>query len=550
MIFFDFSFNSSDPLHWAALVLLVVFPVLVGLLLWKNDTLARSRRWLRFGLNLILWLILCGYLLQPAWTTTIASRRALLVGEKVPTAVARRWQDSLGIEARFGAAAFLKKKLTTQFDSIVLLGQDFPPTLLSQVMGSALDWKPYFPQNQIQNLHWQGVLRQGEVQRVAGVLESSEKQWVKVRYGGQTLDSTQVAAGQSSFALSFPTFTEGRTTTTLFIADDFQDSLRFYVRSLPTSTYQFILDSPDFESRTLADWLGRQGNALTVSTTVSKGIRQSTTLNGGLEKGKLPDIVITDPSHAADASVKKVLNAGKSVLFINLTRADANLATINRALGTGFATRKIGAEPLQIEPNLTAVPFRFGESLPQLLVPGYPVAVWNKSGKVGVSLLNETFPLKLSGDSVAYAKVWNAILAQVQPPADYTLTANAPLFEGLPGVLSVNQVPGPPRQLTVGRDTVLLQPSPLNAYVAGVDYRFGQAGWLALGDSAEVFVEDSASTLLPARRMNDYVLAQRAARYSTTGTKQKPQRQRQVDDWVWLALFVASCAALWIEPKL
>ena len=58
------------------------------------------------GLNGILWLILLGYLVQPTWTKTSDSGRALLVGTDVPSAVARRWQDSLGLDERFHRRSF------------------------------------------------------------------------------------------------------------------------------------------------------------------------------------------------------------------------------------------------------------------------------------------------------------------------------------------------------------------------------------------------------------------------------------------------------------
>ena len=109
------------------------------------------------------------------------------------------------------------------------------------------------------------------------------------------------------------------------MGDTFVDTLRFFVRPRPVLAYQFVLDSPDFESRTLAEWLGRRGNAVTVTTTVSKGIQQSTTLNDGVGKGTLPDVVITDPSNAASSGVKKALAAGKSVLFIGLTQPEGTI---------------------------------------------------------------------------------------------------------------------------------------------------------------------------------------------------------------------------------
>lgn len=548
---FDFSFNSSDPWHWLTALLLAAFPVIVLGILWKNKTLPLRRKWLRGGLNGLLWLVLLGYLLQPTWTKESDSARALLVGTEVPSVVARRWQDSLGLSERFGSSEFLKKKLAAHFDSVTLLGQDFPPDVLAQLTSGTVDWQSYFPENQIHTLIWQGILRQGEMQNVRGTLQSTEKQWIKIRFAGETLDSTQLIKGQNSFSLRFPAFTEGRTAAELFVGDTFVDTLRFSVRPRPVLSYQFVLDSPDFESRTLAEWLGRQGNAVTMTTTVSKGIQQSTTINGGVGKGTLPDVLITDPSNASNSAVKKALAAGKSILIIGLTQPEGTLATLNRALRTGFSVKRTSSEStVTLAPNLTALPYTFNESLPQLRVSNYPVSVWNQVGKVGVSLLNETFPLKLSGDSVAYAKVWNTILAQLQPSVGTTLAADAPLFKELPGTLTLNTAEKVPTKWTIGDDTITLQTSPLNEHSASVAYLFGKSGWLPVGDSAEVFVADSTSKLFLAHRMNHYILAQRAAQFSAAKSDTKPQWQERVNDWVWLALFVLSCTALWIEPKL
>lgn len=551
MMSFEFSFNASDPLHWLTVLLLAAFPVIVFGILWRNGTLSSSRKWLRGGLNALMWLGLLGYLLQPTWSKTAEATKALLVGEEVPSALASHWQDSLGLREQFGAQEFLKKKLVAHFDSVLLLGQDFPPSVLAQLTSGTVDWQPYFPKNQLQNLQWQGTLRQGELQRITGRVQSSQTEWLKIKFADKTLDSAQISATQPAFSFNFPAFTEGRTATELFLGNEFLDTLRFFVRPRPVLSYQFILDSPDFESRTLAEWLGRRGNVMTVTTTVSKGIQQSTTINGGIAKGTLPDVLITDPSNASNPLVKKALGAGKSVLFMGLTQGEGTFATLNRTLGTGFSVRRTTSQTaVPIAPNLTALPYEFNESLPQLKVPGYPVAVWPKVGRVGVSLLNETFPLKLSGDSVGYAQVWNTILAQIQPPTGTILTADAPFFEGLFGTLTINSAARVPSRLRIELDTVALRSSPLNEHTATVPYLFGEAGWLVLGDSTEVFVEDSASTGFLARRMNDYIRAQRAARFSADKSINKPQRREKVNDWVWLALFVLSCTALWIEPKL
>ncbi|MBU1821951.1 MAG: hypothetical protein KKG00_10640 [Bacteroidetes bacterium] len=551
MISFDFTFNSSDPTHWLLLVLVAVLPLIIGLLLWRNQTLTPRRKGLRAGLNLLLWLVLVAYLLQPIWKRPVDASQALLVAAEVPTAMARQFEDSLGLGERFGAEEFLKKKLISHFDSITLLGQDFPPALLAQLSPVAVRWLPYHGPDQLQSLQWQGIVRQGEPQRIHGLLQSSRKQWLKVTYAGQTLDSTQLDAGSQSFSLRFPAFAEGRTTTQLMLGDEALDTLRFFTRPLPTLSYQFVLSSPDFESRTLAEWLGKKGNPVTITTTISRGIQSSTTLNGGVPKNALPDVIITDPSSAGLATVKKALSAGKSVLFINLTQPEAELGSVNRILGTRFAARRKSTEAtVLVAPNLTAQPYAFAESLPQQMTPGYPVAIWNKRGKIGVSLLNETFPLKLSGDSTAYASLWNTVLAYLQPPLATTITAEAPLFKGLSGTLQLNTTARLPARLSIGADTVTLLPAPLNEQATEVGYLFGSRGWVALGDSVEVYIEDSTSALFAGQRMNDYVRAQRTAGYTASSKGSKAGREAKLPEWVWLLLFCVVCAALWVEPKL
>ena len=112
-------------------------------------------------------------------------------------------------------------------------------------------------------------------------------------------------------------------------------------------------------------------------------------------------------------------------------------------------------------------------------------------------------------------KVWNTILARYTPHQVVLSRPTRLLFKGLPGTLTVNGEAKVPAQWSIGQDTDRLQTSPLNVRSSSVAYLFGQSGWLPVGDSAEVFVADYKSNLFLARRMTDYIKAQRAARFST-----------------------------------
>ena len=120
-------------------------------------------------------------------------------------------------------------------------------------------------------------------------------------------------------------------------------------------------------------------------------------------KNTLPDLFITDPANVANALIRSGLAAGKNVLVLNLSNPDTELTTINRALQTRWQARRVlGKDSLHVGTSLTALPYRFVSSVGTLPVANYPVMVQptRTNGRVAVSLLTETFPLKLGGDSI------------------------------------------------------------------------------------------------------------------------------------------------------
>lgn len=539
-------FDWSQPLN------LAIIAGLVGLLAVQVWLLIRltppARRLVRAVLNALLWLLLAGYVWQPVWQTATPAARVLLSGDEVPTAVARHVQDSLHLPDRFTV-----RNYTGDFAQVTLLGQTFPNELLSRLSGSEVHWIPYPQPNQLQDVHWKAMLRQGEMQRVSGRIRSAESQWLRLSYAGQTLDSVNVSAGDQPFMLQSPAFSKGRTQLELMLGNSKLsrtplDTIRFFTRPAEPMAYQFILDNPDFETKTLADWLGRNGQAVQLTTTVSTNVRNSLTINQ--PKARTPDVIVTDPGNAANPVVKRAVLAGKRVLFINLTNPDADVRTINQALGSRFSVRKVAnVESVSVGSGLTALPWQFNPSLNQQPAPGYPVAVQRTAGLVGVSLLNETFPLALSGDSTAYARLWYTLLAPFQPPGRHTISIDAPVFSGLRTAIQVNNAPRTTSLLRVGTDTAQLSPSAINPLSAVGVYRFTRTGWLPLADSLAVFVDAVPGNSVGENRMvGAYVLAH------TTPSGQRPvvrlPTESRVTEWVWFALFVGCFTLLWVEPKL
>lgn len=536
----------NDPITIATAFFLPALLLVQSWFILRNKTLSPGRKTLRATLNGLLWLALAGYFLQISWSVDRPATHVLLVGNDVPATYVRAVQDSLRIGQRFTA-----QTLEIVYDSITLVGQDFPIETLTQFSQSVVHWVPYDAPDRVQDVRWKGIVRQGEMQRVMGRVQSSREQLLRIQYGNQTLDSLVLKRGNNNFALQFPVFGRGRLQTELVLGRQSLDTVRFFGRPTSPLLVRFVLDNPDFESKTLADWLGKQGHSVELSTTLATNVRSRVGINS-LSKiaGKKPDVVITDPANAANLLVHNAVADGKAVLFINLTNPSADVAVINRALGTHWQVRKFSAqETVPAGNGLTAHPYRFTNRANQFAVPGYPVAVQQTTGRVSVSLLNETFPLALSGDSVAYSRVWYAVMARLQPAEKNNILVDAPVFSDLPNVVLVNNPAIGSSGLRVGTDTMRLAKSPLNRQSAAGSLLTKQAGWQPVQDSLAVYIENSTNSNPVADRLTIIRFMLAHAKYLTMKNATNRQADEAVPNWAWLTLFLVCLTALWVEPK-
>jgi len=280
---------------------------------------------------------------------------------------------------------------------------------------------------------------------------------------------------------------------------------------------------------------------------LSKNIRSKLNINRAAE----PDLIVTSASNAADAVVKKTVNAGKSVLFLQLGDPVTDLRAINNALDTRFQSVKVSnEESVAVSASLTALPFRFEASSFQMQAPNFPVITEKTTGKIAVSLLNETFPMQLSGDSIAYGKVWNEILAYARPAQAPVIEWDAPVFRNVPVTVHLNNFRPVPRFLTVGKDTVSTVTSALNDRSASAAFLPARSDWQSLHDSlnTEVYVQDY-SPLRYASRMQHFIQSTQELS-SATGMKGNWVSTRKLPGWAWFTWLMLCLAALWIEPKL
>ncbi|MDB5242420.1 MAG: hypothetical protein JWP57_3045 [Spirosoma sp.] len=544
--------NLTDPFTIAiAMVLLVLLLVQVGLIL-RNKTLTLGRKSLRAALNVFLWLALVGYILQISWPVNRPATHALLAGDDVPATYVRMLQDSLRIQERFTTGTFKPNP-----DSITLVGQDFPVELLTRLSQSTVRWIPYDQSGRIYNLRWKGVVRQGEMQHITGHIQSPDRRLLRVQFGHQTLDSLMLKPGSNPITLQFPAFGRGRIQTELVLGEEVIDTVRFYTRPTAPLQVRFVLDNPDFESKTLAEWLGKQGHSVQVLTTLAKNVQSTTGINRtSVEKGKNPHLVITDPTNANNPFVRRAIAEGKAVLFINLSNPLADVAAINRALGTRWQVmRYTNQESVPAGNGMTAHPYRFAHSLNQFAVAGYPVAMQQIAGRVGLSLLNETFSLALSGDTTAYSRIWYAVMAQLQPAEKNNVLVDAPVYSRLPNNVFVNNPVVNLPFLRVGTDTVRMVRSPLNLQSSAGALLTKLTGWQPVQDSLAIWVELIKKGNPAADRQVVSQFMRAHANYESIRTATSSQTRQEspnevLPNWAWLTIFLICLTALWVEPKI
>jgi hypothetical protein len=541
-------FDYTLPLNQAILLLLVVLLLLQFGLLFRRHR--HSRRFaVRIGLNVLLWTATMAFVFKPYFLADRQSATGLIIAKNVPSDFSRQVKDSL-----ISAEVMQPDKLEDiNPDTLIVIGQDFPrdfhPRVKQLKKAPVVRWIPYFASGQLQALHWKGIVRKGEMQVISGTINSAEKQLLKVRFGAQTLDSALLNKGLNDFSLMFPAFSPGRTATELLLGDNTLDTLRFFARPDEKLTIRFLLDSPDFESRNLANWLGKNGHSVLYEATLSRDIKGTLNLN----KAKDPDLIITVPASATSPVIKKAVSVGKSVLFTGLTDVTRDLSTINAAFGTGFRARRISNDDqIALSPELNALPYAFIPTALQDQSQHYPVLAERVNSRIVVSLLNETFPLQLAGDSVGYQRIWNEILALARPVSDSNVSWTAPLVKGIQHELRWNNFPKLPTNVRIGNDTVFTTPSALNSASVTASFRPSESGWIKVGEpeEAEMYVEET-SGVVNMLRMEELVKPAKPLNTIVQGTGNLPVKTPiRLPDWAWYAVLMVVFAAIWIEQKL
>lgn len=554
MMQFSFDWDSTLSLGILALVVMLL-PLQLWLLIGKSKPVFTGRLFLRLFLNVLLWLAVLMFVLQPYIQREHASATGVILADEVSSSFRKKLTDSLGRSEVLNINSMQDVEGLAALDTVLLVGQNFDQkvyrTLLQSESKPVLKWVPFREVNRVYGLQWKGILRRGEKQELRGNIVSDRVQTVSLYYGDQVLDSMKLGVGQENFKLSFPAFTEGRSTAVLKLEAVAVDTIRYFARPVEPLTFQFILDNPDFETRNLATWLGKNGHSVLYSALLSKDMQSKQTIN----RAKDADVIITSPDNVSNASVKKAFSSGKSILLINLMNPQAEISNVNRTLGTSLVIRKVSAEPtVPIATGLTALPFQFVPTNRYLIDPKYPIAMERSIGTVGVSLLSETFPLLLSGDSLSYQNVWNTILASIHPASRSNIEVNAPVNQYVLTDINLNNFERKLQMLRIGADSVFVNSSTINSKSSTARFRPTEKGWVSLTDSlnSDIYVQQQAASG-DALAVKDFIRSYSLGQPNINQPISEQAHQgagRKPFDWVWFGVLILCFTLVWVERKL
>ncbi len=527
---------------WAFLLSGVILCLLgfVGYKTW-NSNLSSNRKLLRISLNAVLSLFLIGLIFQPVWEVTIAIEATLVFPKEMEKGRIQFWKDSLGIEK-----AGRIDQLRPESNPVYLVGTDYSLEQLHQISDRRIQMIPENLIGEFGFLNWKGILRQGEIQKIQGIIQVDSLIQISIRLGEEILDQDTLEPGNDDFKLAFAAKVEGRNELTLSLNGVQKAEIRFFTKATQPKKYSLNFSFPDLETRFLSQYLRNQGELVSEEIQVSRDTRIQTS---DIKQDTL-EVLITEPSLVSGRIVKEAIAKGSQVLFIQTAEPEKSVQAINQALKTDFSILQTGSgENRVLENGGESLPFHFESGFGKNLLLEESVAIQQVgNSQIGLSLLSPTFPIALAGDSLLYRRVWDEILGAMYPAEAQNWDLNVPVFSGFPSGILLNQKDGKANSISLGSDTVYMSPSLINPQTSSGEFIASDTGWISLGDSLEIFVypQNELKPVFQNRMIHHFLKSVNQNNQTITSVT----KEQKVPGWLWIAAILLALTLVWLEPRL
>jgi hypothetical protein len=456
-----------------------------------------------------------------------------------------------------------------------VLGDGLSPAALEFLKNKSFE---YYPANMPEgiiaiNLPRDVFEKQGAT--ISGTINSSKTGKLILSTAGEKIDSFEIIKqGVQSFTLRFTPKQPGNFLYTIE-HNGKNDTVPIVVTKSKKLKILLLQESPTFESKYLKNFLGEQ-HPLVARYQLSKNkfrYEFSNLLDEKIDKLTLQslsgfDLLIVDSDflNILSSGEEKAIDASiKNGLGLIVLASDKNVSSVKISSITGmkFLNYKSDTAKFALKGQhftLPAVSLNLiGATVPVIKNQTRTLAgIKSKGlGKIGLQLLQETYQLQLQSDSLAYAKLWTQIIQQTSriemKSSSVAITNAFPIYVNDPIHFDVISDSQHPKSFL---DSVRI---PLNE-----DFYFddlyhsknwaGKTGWHTIsmeGDSIpNYFYVSSDHSLKSLRTTNQIHNTLRKAGTGVTKETDSKTSFTEISPLIFLILFLAGVATLWLVPKL
>lgn len=535
-------FTPYFPWFWTLVFISFLLVIWAFQLVWTLKSQASgNRKAVKALLSGWLTLVLVGFLLQPNLKSLMPNKAVAIDSGKTSKERLEFLKDSLKIDKVVPMDKYEKER-----NPVFLIGQDFSLPFLHSLKGKTIHWIPELQTGALSFLEWKGIVRQGEIQQVSGRLHEIDSTKIELVLNGETVATKELGLSETTFQLEFTGKIAGNNELELLLGGERLGAIHFFVQDARPKNVAFQFGFPNPESRFLTQYLAEKGEKVSFKTQVSQNLDVIT----GSGSQDSTHLVITEVSQIQKKEVKAALENGASLLVMNISDPSREIPMLNKLLETDFELESIGTEEQrEIQRGLLAFPERFVSKMGQIDLLEGAIAVQHSGiSKIGISLLESTFPLLLQGDSVGYNRIWDQILGALAGEEATNWNIPQPIFQNSLHRIALNEKNGPSEFAILGQDTVYLRPSLVNPMSASGVWQPSETGWIALNDSLEIYsygAEEWAG-LAQIKAISEVLKASVSSNIALGETIQI----KKIGGWAWLVLIMVAFGMVWIEPRL
>ncbi|TVZ27628.1 hypothetical protein JM83_2678 [Gillisia sp. Hel_I_86] len=575
---FTFLNNSwSWPILLGAVVLLVVF-------VWKESPQKFTFRfYIKIFVALLAVFSLAMIALQPAVINTGHSGGLIILTEGFrKTSLDSLKKENKNIKVLKDAPDIPIIKELVGIDSVYILGHGIKPYDLWQLEGKATKYVEGIPLTGITKFNYHQAHSVGDKLVIKGLYKSPDQniQLVLEGPGGQNLDSLHLKNNpEQAFTLETELKAAGKFIYTLVEKDSVgtiksSNPIPIKVNEKEALKVLMINGFPTFETKYLKNFLAEMDHEVIVRSQVTKGrfkyehFNTGTSSIGNISEKLLEsyDLLIMDfnsfraLSPSEKKSLERSIRENGLGVFI---QPDAALFRSNSGL-VSFDVTQENSETATVQENvnLTKYPFSFQKSLSLQPIEnsgGKILSAYKRigQGKLGSSVLENTYELLLDGHSLVYQRLWtkhiNTLSKRTIPLAEWSSDSKTGIPDE-PFQFSIRTLEPEPRVLNnEGAVIPLAQDIDIPSLWTGTTYP-KITGWQQLKmqqDTAQVFDYYVAPVQeWKILRANEAIQANKRYAGKSDSPESKILDPNPINPIYFYLLFLFSMGYLWLVPKM